>query len=297
MLELIEYDSEYDEDVKNLDEKIYEELIFHEDVIRNSITVALVDGEFAGVGYLMGSATFRQIDVKLDYYHINMQYRAVRSEAEVEVCEALILELMAQFEEIDKSYTDRRLILRHWVDEEAHAAQQFLNSFGFRSQRIMEVMVKELEDVECELPEGLRIDKLTMSEQDMDRYMAANGDGFTVHDSEGELRFKLEHTDAEVYAVFEGEDIVASVTTWEVTKERAATENVFCIKRCRQQGITTALLCYVLENLRKKGYTEACLTVYGDDYPAILLYQKLGYELKYNLIEMHYEMDYEPAMY
>lgn len=315
MLEIVDYSDEYDEDIKKLDELMYLEIKYHGDVVEESICLALYDGVFAGIGFLIAGSTFRQIDNReLPYYHLHAEYKAVTdTDYEVQVSQEILEDLKISFCDIRKRYPDKRLILRLWCGGSEAAYMEFLMYHGFRPMKVTPIMLKSLDgDIglkinTCdEAAEYLRsIDeslvlreiKPQSDEKLMREYMRTNGGAFGVEDSEDELIFRLYSPDSHIFAVMQGDKVVASVTVWKVTRDRAATENIFCDENFRNRGITTAMLGYTFDYLRKSGFHEASLTVFGDNITAVRLYIGLGYEIMTTLIEMHYETDYVPVQF
>lgn len=315
MLEIVDYSERFDGDIIRLDELIFLELKYHQDVIKDSVCIALQDGAFAGIGFLIAGATYRVIDEReLRYYQISVEYKAVEgTEWEIEASEAILEDLKLSFEDICNEYPEKRLILRLWSNGANNAYIEFLMMMEFRPMKVTPILEKRLDCNQKQagaLMEQARADiraigsALTITEifpnrdeHMMSEYLRSNGSAFEVEDSSAELCFRMEGPFTKVFAVMEGETVVASVTVWKITEEQAATENIFCIDGYRNRGITTALLQYAFAFLRQEGFSRASLTVFGDNQPAVQLYFKLGYELTGTLLEMHYEPDYLPVQY
>lgn len=306
MIHLEKYSDKYEEQLKSIDMIAFNTVNYHADVLAASVRVA-VDGErLIGVGYLKAGATFLKADESdLPYYFIHAEYITDDEsdpEEQIEASELLLEELKRQFDELCDKYADKRLILRLWCNSTRTAYQEFLMAHGFRVMRVMPILVRELvpEDEDADekiiLSDGEALDIREMDPYDdafMHAYMVTNREAFEVEDSANELRFVMGGEDSHVFAVMKGERVIASVTLWHITDERAATENIFCAEDYRKKGVTSALLQYVFGFLRKKGYEFASLTVFGDNLPAIGLYFKLGYELEGNMLELHYEKNYK----
>lgn len=312
MLEIIEYNEKFDDDIMKLDELMFLEIKYHADVLKETICIALYNNEFAGVGFLIAGATFLQIEKQeLPYYHLHAEYKAVvGTDYEVEASTEMLENLKLKFCRLQDTYFDKRLILRLWCGGSESAYMEFLLYHQFRAMKVTPILVKSLDDSGKKhelgideflfrLDKEMKIQEIKPNEDPelMKSYMEANGSAFCVEDSENELRFRLGSPKSHVFAVMKGSQVIASVTTWEVSEKRAATENIFCIEKYRNRGVTTALLEYVFNYLHGNGYREASLTVFGDNQPALQLYFKLGYELLATLVEMHYETDYEPVMF
>ncbi len=139
------------------------------------------------------------------------------------------------------------------------------------------------------IPEGIIFRELFLKDPiEIEEYFKTNCSAFGVPDSEEELRFRLRNFDGHVYALTMDSEVIASVTTWDMGDGRAATENIFCLEEFRRQGLTSAMLCRVLDMLKKDGYKKAVLTCFGNNLPAMSLYRKLGYETSNVMLGMHY---------
>jgi len=314
MLEIVDYCDEYDEDIMKMDELIYLELKNHKDVISESVCIAVRDGEFAGIGFLMAGASFKFIEEReLRYYQISVEYKAVEgTEWEIEASEAILEDLKLSFEDLCDLYPDKRLILRLWSNGANNAYIEFLMMNEFRPMKVTPILEKRLDYDElmpgamkrakeelAGINPGLEIKEIFPNKDEnlMREYMKSNGSAFEVEDSTAELCFRMAGPFTKVFAVMDGETVVSSVTVWKISDEQAATENIFCIEKYRNQGISTLMLQYAFAYLREHGFSRASLTVFGDNQPAAQLYFKLGYELTGTLIELHYEPDYIPLQY
>lgn len=315
MIKVVKYDEKYDEQIQALNMVTYYSIKYHQDVITASVRLAFAGDSLVGVGMLKAGATFLKVKTEdLRYYFIHAEL--VNDEdadvaAQVESSDILLEELKDCFNEIQDRYPDKRLILRLWCMSDKTAYQEFLMEHGFRPMRVTPVLVRELTDedediydeeqsdlIELEDGETLKIREMDPYDDDfMDAYDATNREAFEVEDSRNELRFVMGGADSHVFAAMKDGRVIAAVTLWLITDERAATENIFCAADYRHQGITSALLEYAFGFLKKHGYKVASLTVFGDNRPATQLYFKLGYELEGNMLELHYERDYQNIGY
>lgn len=306
-MKIAEYSEKYDEALKSIDELSFLTVKYHQDVIKSSVCVALKGKKVMGAGFLKAGATFLRIEDDLPYYFIHAEYFADNTADpvdQIEASEMILEELKDCFNSIQDTYPHKRLILRLWSDSKKTAYLEFLIFHGFRPMRISPVLVRELDD-ECDSEELSEIidtgtcEKLVIKDMDpnddrfMEEYLITNGEAFEVPDSAQELKFITGGEDSHVFAVMSGNRVIASVTTWKISEKRAATENIFCAADHRRRGITAYLINYVCSFLYKKGYSEASLSVFGDNQPAEQLYLKLGYMLEGCMIECHYERDYK----
>lgn len=272
MIETIPYDSKFDSGIGKLDESHLNEILHHEDIVKESVTLALCDGELIGSGYLLRTpGNYVSLVFKTD----------LRTAAGIDAAEALLTELMRRFRLLKRNAPG--LVCRLWCGAEESAYQSFLSLFGFAPADTMYKMVCPLTAAgkETALPDGYVIRTIDLHDPAVMReYMRVNGSAFGIPDSEKEMLFRTGYADGIVSAVMKDTELVAAVTTWPVSGKRAATENIFCADKYRRQGFTSALIRSVQDRLFREGYREAVLYVYDRDRAARKLYQKLGYTLE-----------------
>lgn len=307
MIKIEDYSERYDDAIRAIDHVTFYAIRYHNDVIRESACVAVDGDKLLGVGLLKAGATFLKVDeLELPYYFVHAEYHAddkADPESQVVASDMLLEELKSRFDKLQDRYPDRRLILRLWCDAAKTAYLEFLMSHGFRPMRVTPILVRHLTDGdEGEMNDRIHMvsgEVLTIREMDpnnddfMRAYTVTNREAFEVEDSEAELKFTMGGKDAHVLAAMNGRRVIAAVTLWGISDERAATENIFCAADHRHKGVTSALLRYAFGFLSKKGYKVASLTVFGDNQPAAQLYFKLGYEVEGNFLECHYERSYK----
>ncbi len=315
MIELVDYSEIYDDDIMADNPIFLFEIKYHGDVLKDSICVALYDGKYAGVGFLQAGPTFLCIESRdLPYYHIHMEYKAVSGlDCEIEVTELLLEDLKDSFSDLQANYPGKRLLLRTWNKADSVLSLEFLIAHEFRPMKVTPIMIHNLEDIDYDLPDSTSeytytlppskksgeviIKPIEFTDDMWSQYLEANGDAFVVADSKNELGFKLNDPNTVVFGAFHNGRLVGSVTTWQLSETRATTENIFCVKEYQGLGIASNMIKYVSDYLIKHGYTEASLTVFGENLPALSLYLGLGYEIQNELLEMQYEVGFKPMMY
>ncbi len=79
-------------------------------------------------------------------------------------------------------------------------------------------------------------------------------------------------------AVYESDDEVIGYTVWEYNRSdhRGHVLDIAVQKECRRQGIATALLGFVFEDLRQRNAVSCFLEVREHNLPARKLYEKMG---------------------
>jgi len=172
-----------------------------------------------------------------------------------------------------------------WCRESREAYADFLREFGFREERALLTLRKNLfaeprdmTETKALLPHGLFFDSPDLTDPaQMDRYIYGNGLGFGHPDSRGNMLYRMSVLGARALTVTDGEQVLASVTVYRDGEGAAATEDIFCVPEWRRRGITTALLKEAFRRLRQEGFREVHLNVYEDNAPALSLYRSLGY--------------------
>lgn len=282
MMKTVPFAKRPDADLHALDPGTEREILYHRDVVPESVMLAVEKRQLYGAGYLLRTPG--------QYYSL-VFHTDIRTEAGITAAEVLLAALTKAFRKLRRS--DRTRKCRLWCREEETAYRAFLESFGFAPADTMYRMVCPLADTPAgdqELPDGMEIRAIDLNDPAVMReYLRVNGEAFGIPDSGNEMLFRINHADGEVFAVMKGNELIAAVTVWPVTEVRAATENVFCAESYRRQGITSALLCEVHRNLYAGGYREAELRVYEADTGARLLYEKLGYVTECVETEMQME--------
>lgn len=323
MITIVNYRERYHSDIEAMDPEMAAEIARHADVCRDTVCVALSDGNFAGAGLIAETNPCRvSEDETWQYYRA--EFRAIPGiEDEAEVSITLLEELQYRFGRLP-GRDGRKPVLRLWVSAENTAYTELLFDEGFRVGNVMTVMTRpidetdELLEEEKEEPEDNRgpayepepepqfsmgsdenwredsesdeteIREFYDSPEEWRTYFEVNARSFGQPDSENEMRYRLGNPNCHVWVALRDDALVAAVSAWPLGDGVYATENIFCDPKYQRRGITTRLLSYALGKLYDEGAVAARLTVYGDNLPAIRLYRKFGYSVAYQLLEMHY---------
>ncbi len=319
MVTIVNYRERYESEVEKINAEMARELRIHADVLRDTACVALSDGAFAGVGFLADTNPYRAGGIKDKVRYLRAEFAVVPgADEEAEAAILLLEELQYRFGRL-RDPEGRTPVLRVWVKAEDTAYTELLFDEGFRVGNVMTVMTREIDEadewLEDDMADALseedrgpayepyrepeesaedageeepELREFFDSESEWKQYFTVNARSFGEPDSENEMRFRLKNPKAHVWVAIANDRLVAAVSTWPVTDEVYATENIFCDPDYRRKGITTRLLTYVFGKLFEANAQCVRLTVYGDNLPAIRLYRKLGYSVAYELLEMHY---------
>lgn len=202
-----------------------------------------------------------------------------------------VFEQLIEFAEKD---ADPRLHIRVWCRNDAEAEQEFYEEYGFRHTDTMFRMVRPLHDgglamadtasnIKAGSTPAPLITVVDLADSaTMEDYIAATKEAFGFPDSPEEMLYRLNYGNARVFTV----ENKTYATTWPLKNGGAATENVFTRKLYQRQGYAEKLLNSIAEMLKNEGCKTAELNVYQNDKEAIKLYEKLGYEKQYELLEM-----------
>ncbi len=311
-MRLLSYDEKFDEAIGSLDQLTLWTVKFHGDVMKETCRLAVEGEQLIGVAYLQKRGFYAIDTVELDYYEIILDYVIdwKRDDA-ILALGMLLTEMKGCCDEISKNYSGKRIFIKTWALEEEHDIIEFFLKQGFVIGRCTPVMVRNIvEDSSLAVKpqemlqvhlgtetKNLEFKILNFDDKVMAEYLKSNGNAFFVPDSEKDLWFKLNSPDLKIFAATCGDQVIASVMIWRINEKRAATENIFCIDSYKRKGITSALIDYVCFYLKEQGYEEASLTVFQDNSPAFLLYEKKGYRFEKLNIGLQYETGYTARPY
>ena len=209
---------------------------------------------------------------------------------EVEV--ALVNEAKKHIQKFKNIYPDKKLCMRCFVLSNQKDEIQFWLEQGFSTKGIMWIfdfdLKKTIPIYECN--ENISIEKIDFSTEKAD-YLKANELGFFgVQDAENELSYRVFNCSALIFCAKKENEIVSSVTIWEIENKKVATENIFTIPNFRRKNICRKTLAFVLKYLKEKGYEVARLTCESDNDNAISLYFDMGYKYKNHFIELCFQI-------
>lgn len=323
MITIVNYRERYLSDIEALDAEMAAEIVRHADVCRDTVCVALTDGEFAGAGLIAETNPYHVSDEE-EWQYYRAEFRAIPgTEDEAEVSITLLEELQYRFGRLP-GRDGRKPVLRVWVNAEDTAYTELLFDEGFRVGNVMTVMTRPIDETD-ELLEGqeepednrgpaydpeanlsfgsgsdedwrdvdaaadeTEIREFFDSPEEWMAYFEVNARSFGQPDSENEMRYRLGNPDCHVWVAIRDDALVAAISVWPLGSGIYATENIFCDPRYQRRGITSKLLAHALGKLYDQGAVAVRLTVYGNNLPAIRLYRKFGYTVAYQLLEMHY---------
>lgn len=205
----------------------------------------------------------------------------------------LINGLKDKIDEIQKCFPEKNVALTAIFDTtEIKDTQLYLNQ-GFYYDELIPVLGYNLENAvkHFQIPEGIRIVACPKDKVSVEQYIQATGEANEgIYDSMNDYLFQQNDPSFESFmAVTHTGKVVGGISSWKIDQERAATENIFVVPEYRRNNIARELIATVLERLKRNGMKLATLSMYGDNMRAMRLYQGIGYELSYYLVELIYQ--------
>ena len=268
------YNESYLSQLERIDAFIVLQLKYHGGIKAENVFCAIVNDIVVGVGMLI---IFQGSRAEFSVYS-----------DDPDVKQALIERLITRFIELRKE-SDSKLVLRVCRFSNEFDDIQFLLSKGFRTDSTILFLKRDLsgEISHYPIPDDVEIRPYEFDNESMLKYIkAAEDSGLLplkdIHDS----WFRTGAPGFACYTAFYKDDIVGSVTIFDVSEVRAATEFIFVAPIYRRKNIARELIATALFESRSRGKKEASLTVYGSNSPAINLYLSMGYSLAGSLIEL-----------
>ena len=257
----------------------------HRGIRQDNIVCAVEDEALLGFGFLtmnygIGTKGKHRVDMTTRTNGTNTAANSLLTDA-----------LIARFSEISRKEPEQDMCLRVCIETGEIQGMQFLLEKGFALSGIIPVLKYDLMQTAKEqaIPEDIRLRKLDFNDQSMKAYLEADFLASDDVESVASAWFRTGDPSYACYAAFCGNRIVGALSIWDLTEERAATENIFVIPAFRRKNIARALIALAFDELKKRDRKLATLSVRGTNLPAIKLYLSCGYSLYYNLLEMTYE--------
>lgn len=250
--------------------------------------VCLIDGDkLAGFGYLTLHQTRKQDELKITYdMFTEPEYEDNRKAREL-----LTDGILESFRCIQKENPGVKVYLNEYAETDELKDIQFLLEKGFIINAVSPVLKYDLnqEIRHYPLPEGIVIERMQFNKDSMDAYLHADQLVGEEMNAETDLWFHTGDSSFGCYVAKFRDEMVGSVSVWNISDERGATENIFVIPGYRRQNIARELIATAFEELKERGMKIATLSVAGRNLPAIRLYLSCGYSLYYNLLELRCE--------
>lgn len=260
---------------------------FHRDIKpENVLCVVSESDELAGVGYLKSNESQAESEClfELSTFVGDAYDRDLAVEA------ALLDGLTHCVEEIRSSTPSKTVRLRSFCEADDIDRIQLFMEKGFHLHAVIPVLKYDLrrETRHYRIPDDVQIRELSFTNDEVTKYV--NADRMTGENPQGpaEIRFKSGDPTFKCFVATCGAEVVGAISVWDITDERAATENIFVIEPYRRKNIARELMATAFDELKRRGKKTATLSVRGTNVPALKLYLSSGYSLYYNLVELMY---------
>ncbi|MNO35359.1 ribosomal-protein-alanine N-acetyltransferase [compost metagenome] len=263
--------------------------LYHGDLDKRNMFCAVSrDGEVLAASHLMEHDTFHAVGHDEDpSFKRYLNYEIIFAEnAEDEGIKAALIEaLIGRAREIKTQYQEKRIILAQHLDTDDFEELSFCLARGFT---ICDTIVVYKFDLSREipkypLPEGVLVKPTVLDHnhgETQDKYHQAELASFDgVAWSFNHLGWMQGSPEIVNFCAFHGDQLIGNTSTWRITEERSATENVFVIPEWQKKGVARNIICTALAYLKEQGKTIATLGTYGNNKKAIRLYTQIGYEL------------------
>ena len=216
-------------------------------------------------------------------------------EIRYQIWESLMNALLGRAKEIAKEYLDKRIQVIQYVDAKERETIQECLSVGFGVFRSSLVMHRDLsgEIPEYPLPEGLEIKQhLLETDEEIRQYNQLDGECNKGNAWSFHLMQWIRYSPGwKLIGAFAGQEFIGGVMLLEESSHCGATENVFVAPQWQGKGVAKAFLSNSWKHLKSTGKTKAKLVVFGDNIPAISLYQSIGYEFESVDLELAYDVN------
>jgi GNAT superfamily N-acetyltransferase len=287
------------EQIEGLDFVLKMLYLYHGDLDKRNMFCAVSrDGAVLAAAHLMEHDTFHAVGHDEDpSFKRYLNYEIIFAEnAEDEGIKAALIEaLIGRAREIKAGYPEKRIIMAQHLDTDDFEELSFCLARGFT---ICDTIVVYKFDLSREipkypLPEGVLIKPTALDHGEaQEKYHQAELASFDgVAWSLNHLGWMQGSPEIINFCAFHGDQLIGNTSTWRITEERSATENVFVIPEWQKKGIARNIICTALEYLKEQGKSIATLGTYGNNKKAIRLYTQIGYELYGFRFTVGYEID------
>lgn len=271
--------------------------LYHKDFDRNNMFCAFdAEGSLLAAAHLIKDDTFDAVGHDDDpaYIRYLIMEMAFGEQGETPELRAALREaLLGRWQELRAEYPGRRIVLAQCVDTSKPEEAEDLLRNGFTVYHTIPIFKYDLEQSIPEYPlaEGLECRMFRVNEQglalDYHETELACFDGAAW--SINHLQWMEGSPEMLHYGAFHQGKLVGCVSTWKITEERSATENVFVRSEWRGKGVARSLLYTALRNLQQEGKSIATLGTQGTNRRAIRLYTDMGYKPYGFLLMLGYE--------
>lgn len=287
------------EKIEKLDFVLKMLYLYHGDLDKRNMFCAVSgEGEILAVAHLMPHETLfaARHDEDKDFIHyLTYQISFADNAEEERIKDALTDALIKRSREIKAQNQDKRIVMAQYIDADNLQELSYYLARGFTIYDTIVVFKFDLNrDIpRYPLPEGVRVLPFALDNSEaLDKYHQAELASFDdVAWSLNHLRWMQGAPEMTNFCAFSGNELIGNTSTWKISEERSATENVFVTPEWRKKGVARKIICTALEHLKKQGKTIATLGTHGTNRKAIRLYTEIGYELYGFRLTIGYEIE------
>ncbi|OKP88172.1 hypothetical protein A3844_08755 [Paenibacillus helianthi] len=284
--------------IESLDFVLNMLFLYHGDLDKQNMFCAVNGaGEIVAVAHLMEHDTFhavRQADDSNFVRYLTFDIIFADNREDERVKDALTTALIRRSRDIKAQYPDKRIVMANYFDTDNLKELCYYLARGFT---IFDTIVVFKYDLEQEiprypLPDGVQVQPFVLDNSEaLEKYHQAELASFDgVAWSMNQLSWMQGAQEMVNFCAFHGSELIANTSTWRISEERSATENVFVIPEWQKQGIARNIICTALDYLKTQGKTIATLGTHGNNQKAIRLYTQIGYELYGFRLTVGYEI-------
>ena len=270
------------------------QFLYQGDFLRENILTAVDEsGNIIGVSAISFHSTWYAKDI--DITHMLILDECIDSDNPLgkQAQDMLLSALKEKAKSYKKDFPNEKIAIQEFFEDKEYDRIQRLLENGFIMSGVIPVLAYDLEKeiAHFEIPQGITFERLELSGENVEKYIAATGNANEgVCDSAPELWFRSGDESFQIWCAFDGDKIVSSCTTWNIGEERCATENIFTNPNYRRKNIAREMIAQMLERLKADGKKVATLSMLGTNDKAMKLYTSLGYKLVFNLLEVKYDI-------
>lgn len=251
----------------------------------NAFTVIDEQDEIIGVG-IVGYHSSWYCEMPDTVHKLVLEYCIMPGKEES--LPTLISGAKAVYQRLQKDNPHKNMKLIYYTrSDDFNKVQQFLNN-DFCFNQLIPVLKYDLSHiVHYTVPKEVTIKALPLNEESVQQYIRATAQANEgIADSIGEFWFRAQDESFKAFAAYVGKEVVGGISIWNMGETGGATESIFVVPDYRRKNIASELIATALEEFKQRGKQEVMLSMNGDNGKAMRLYQKLGYELMFYLVEL-----------
>ncbi|WP_410771552.1 GNAT family N-acetyltransferase [Fontibacillus sp. BL9] len=273
--------------------------LYHGDLDKNNLFFAVnEEDKILATAHLMPHDTFDAVghDEEKDFVrYLTYEITFVEDVEDEKIKDALTNALIGRAKEIKARQRNKRIVMAQYVDSDDLKELSYCLKRGFTIYDTIVVFKYDLSrDLpQYPLPEGVVVKPFALDNGEaLGKYHQAELASFDgVAWSMNQLSWMQGAAEMTNFCAFSGDEFIGNTSTWRITDEQSATENVFVTPEWQKKGIARNIICTALDHLKQQGKTIATLGTHGTNRKAIRLYTQIGYELYGFRLTIGYEIE------